>query len=222
MEIINYDTLFEDNVALGFEKQFKLAEVIGEREWNVDLDLGKIFFGEDIVFDAQIVGSYSHEQENWLWVWDNEYVAYPEKVMLDAQRFKELGEKYNIDFINKSRYGITATDVHLLGMIMSGLYSTSAYYAGDYGDGIALLLLRSPLIDEVEIKEEILILQTINTLISIVDFNHERVVEKYLKAKGYTLERTGNQIRAVKANSIIVADFDELHRIKNINTEISK
>ena len=53
--------------ALAFNKQSDLYEVIGDNAWNVDMAAGVISFGPGLVFSVQILGSFSHMSETWLW-----------------------------------------------------------------------------------------------------------------------------------------------------------
>lgn len=219
MEIINYDTLFEQYAGIGFEKQYSLSEVIGDNAWNVDMETGLISFGE-IEMAIQILGTYSHQSGTWLWAWANEASNIPENLLKQANELKALGEEYNIEFLIKDEYKTEATDVHALGIIASGKFGSSAYYAGDFGDGIVLVTLESPLVDEVEYNEQARILKTFPEIISIFGINHKRTLANYLKAKGYTLKELEYEIFATKDDNALEASFDEQQRLTSLKGKL--
>lgn len=222
MEIINYDTLFEKNGAIGLEKQFSLAELIGDRNWSIDIDTQKITFGDDIQMDIQLLGSYSHEIGTWLWVWANEQANYPQTIMQSALKLKNLGEKYNIEFLIKEEYKIEPIDVHALGMLASGELGASAYYAGDYGSGIALMLINSPQLDKIEYNEEARMLSVFPQLIQTFTVNHKRALMNYLEQKGYGFSDQKQEIIASKQGSTIVAYFDDRQRLTSLKGNINQ
>lgn len=219
MEIVNYDTLFEQYAGIGFEKQYSLAEVIGDNDWNLDMDEGMISFG-NIKMSVQVLGTYSNHSATWLWAWANEASNIPAKLLGQAKELKKMGEEYNIEFLTKEEYKIEPTDVHALGIIASGKFGSSAYYAGDFGDGIALVTLDSPLIDEVEYNEQARILDVFPQVISIFGINHKRALKNYLVAKEYATEETEDLIKATKNNNTIIATFDDNNRLIKLNGEI--
>lgn len=222
IEIVNYDTLLEKNAGIGFEKQYSLSVVIGDRNWEIDADKGIIVFGGEIEMSMQILGSYSYESETWMWIWANEQAAYPPEVTTYANKMKEMGEKYNIEFLTKSQYRIEPTDVHALGMIASGEFGASAYYAGDYGDGIALLILNSKQVDEIEYNEQARILTAFPQIIEVFSINHKRGLRNYLQQKGYAIAEENENMVAHKNENKIVSAFDQQQRLININGKITK
>ena len=216
MEIVNYDTLLEKNAAIGFDKQFSLAEFVGDRNWQFDAEKGTIIFGNDIEMAVQILGSYSFQSQTWLWVWANEQIDYPAEILTNANELKAMGEQYNIEFLTKPQYHIEPTDVHALGMIASGEFAASAYYAGDYGDGIALFLLYNEQLDKIEYNEHVRILTAFSQMIEIFSMNHRRTLISYLKQKKYELSEAGDKLTATKKGNKIVATFDAQQRLINI------
>lgn len=222
MDIKNYDTLFEKNGGIGLEKQFSLSEVIGDRNWQMDIDTRTLIFGGDITMDMEILGSYSYQSGTWLWIWANEQAGYPDAVTESARQFKAMGEEYNIEFLIKDEYKIEPIDVHALGIIASGEFNASAYYAGDYGEGIALMLVKSALVDSLDYNEEARILTTFPQLISNFTVNHRRALIAYLEAKGYGYTEKGKELVANKRGNEIVATFDNENRLSKLNGEIIK
>ncbi len=70
--------------ALALEKQRNLFEITGGLSWNVDMNREEITFGENLTFPMQVLGSFSHSSETWLWIWENKAGGYAESVMKQA------------------------------------------------------------------------------------------------------------------------------------------
>lgn len=81
----------------GFEKQFAFYDVIGDSDWQIDINQGVIHFNDDIVFSIQLLGSFSLSSETWLWSWNNEASQLPTPVIEQALGLKHYGEENDID-----------------------------------------------------------------------------------------------------------------------------
>lgn len=222
MEIINYDTLLEKYAGIAFERQYNLSEVIGGRDWQIDMNKKTISFGDDLHFPMQIIGSYAFDSSTWLWAWANEASNIPTDLLQEANTLKLFGEENNIEFLTMAEYKIEPTDVHALGLIASGKFGSSAYYAGNYGSGILLVTIKDKSVESVEYNEQARILSVIPELTNIFAVNHKRTVENYLLAKDYTINKEDNKLSALKGNNTLMAEFDEHDRLLKINGEIKQ
>lgn len=222
MEIINYDTLLEEYAGIAFEKQYNLSEVVGDNNWQIDMNEKTLSFGDDIHFPMQIIGSYAFDSETWLWAWANEGSNIPTDLLQEANALKQFGEEHNIEFLTMAEYKIEPTDVHALGLIASGKFDSSAYYAGNYGNGIILVTIKDPSIESITYNEHTRILSVIPELTSIFAVNHKRTVENYLLAKEYSINEEINKLSAQKGENTLIAEFDEYDRLLNINGEIKQ
>ncbi|MCL1992792.1 MAG: hypothetical protein FWG66_07580 [Spirochaetes bacterium] len=79
MELYNKE-LVENFGAFAVEKQLFFAGMIGKKDYDVDIGKGEISFGGDLVFPMQILGTFSHESETWLWSWANTKSGLPESL----------------------------------------------------------------------------------------------------------------------------------------------
>ena len=103
--------------ALALEKQRNLYTVTGGLSWNVDMNKEEITFGDDLTFPMQVLGSFSHSSETWLWLWENKAGGYAESVMQQALSLKKYGEENNIDLLTVGKFDAVPNDLHLIGMI---------------------------------------------------------------------------------------------------------
>lgn len=217
-----YDSLLEQYAGIAFEKQYNLAEIIGNNDWQIDMNTGFISFGNKLSYPMQILGTYSFESGTWLWAWANEASNIPDNLLVEAKELKELGEKYNIEFLTMPEYKMESVDVHALGLIASGKFCSSAYYAGNYGSGILLVTLNSTDVDNVQYNEQGRILRAFPQLISTFSLNHKRTLKNYLSAKGYNINEENNSVSAEKGQNILTAEFDDKDRMTKINGEIKE
>ncbi|RZK91815.1 MAG: hypothetical protein EOO62_33970, partial [Hymenobacter sp.] len=141
--------LLERYAALAYDRQTDLAEVIGDKDWNADMDAGTISFGPDLVFPLQALGTFSHVSETWRWAWVGADPNWPARLLSQAGQLRAYGEQHGIELLSVGEFDATAQDLHAIGAIASGLFGASGYYLANYGQGTLVLTLQSELIDQV-------------------------------------------------------------------------
>jgi hypothetical protein len=193
--------LLEQYVGLATEKQFDVPDIIGNKPWNTDIDKGTISFGDDLVFKAQFLGSFSHSSETWLWIWANKYMNPPAQFIDHALQLKAYGEANNIDLLSVDTFAANNNDLHIIGSIASGMFDASCYLTVNYGAGTMLLTVEDDIFNKVEKDEQLRTQTTIGQMISNFDVNHRRAIINYLTAKGYTVEQYITNIRATKGTT---------------------
>ncbi len=204
--------------ALALEKQRNLYNVTGGLSWNVDMDKEEITFGDDLTFPMQVLGSFSHSSETWLWLWENKAGGYAESVMKDALLLKKYGEENNIDLLTVGKFDAVQNDLHLIGMIAVTMFNSSGYYLGNYGQGTMVVTIKDDSIDNTESEEFSRILTVFPELISTFEIqNHKNAFTNYLSQKGYELTSNKNEIKAEKNGQIITAVFNDDNLLINLN-----
>lgn len=204
--------------ASALEKQRNLYDVTGGLSWNVDMNKEEITFGDDLTFPMQVLGSFSHSSETWLWIWENKAGGYAESVMKQALLLKQYGEENNIDLLTVGKFDAVENDLHLIGMIAVEMFNGSGYYLGNYGQGTMVVTIKSDIIDKVESEELARILTVFPELISTFEIqNHKNAFTNYLTQKGYQLTLNGNEIKAEKNENVINAVFNENNLLTKLN-----
>lgn len=213
-------SLIELYAGIAFDKQADLYETIGNNAWNVYLDIGEISFGADLNFAVQALGTYSHQSNSWLWAWANDKADWPESVRVQSQQMKAFGEQNNIDIFVNGSFGAPISDLHLIGLIASGLFQSSAYYVADYGQGAMLFTIKTDKLIAAK-NEHARILTVIPQMISAYDMHHQTAVTSYLVAKKYEISQDKNILTATKNSNSLIAEFDELGRLSNLKGKIN-
>ncbi|MDJ0365584.1 hypothetical protein QMK33_10495 [Hymenobacter sp. H14-R3] len=139
--------LLERYAALAYDRQTDLHEVIGDNDWNADMNLGTISFGPQLVFPIQVLGTFSHVAETWLWAWADAQSNLPPQLLSQAQQLREYGEQHGIELLTAPDFDATTQDLHVIGSIASGMFGASGYYLANYGQGTLVVTIKSEQID---------------------------------------------------------------------------
>src|SRR5437660_4673128 len=73
------------------------------QEWGFDQNTGVLWLtfsdGSRLEANAQILGSYSAEDQSWQWAWSNRNAD--DAMALDSRKVKELGERLGIAYLQE-------------------------------------------------------------------------------------------------------------------------
>jgi hypothetical protein len=209
--------LIERYGGIAFDKQIDFGEVIGSNSWNVDMEQGTISFGETLVFPMQVLGTISYSTMTWLWAWANTKSGLSENVIQQSLKLKKYGEENNITLLRNDTFYFSKDNLHLIGLIASGMFNSSGYYIADYGQGAMVVTIKSDKIDKSRRENCHRILTVFPQLISQFEMNHKLALTNYLTAKGYDISEDGNIVTGTKNGTIIKGQFDELSRLTSLN-----
>ena len=208
--------LLERYAALAYDRQTDLAEVIGEQDWNADMDAGTISFGPGLVFPLQALGTFSHVSETWRWAWVGADPSWPARLLSQAEQLRAYGEQHGIELLSVGEFDATAQDLHAIGAIASGLFGASGYYLANYGQGTLVLTLKSELIDQVPKNDFARIPTVFSQVISAFELRHRPAFLHYLTQKGYPVTETADAVRAAVGTGTLTATFDSLGRLGSL------
>lgn len=208
--------LLERFGGIALDKQLSVGEVTGDRDWNADITREEISFGDDLVFPIQVLGTFSHSSETWLWAWANEQSGLPDSILQHALQLKAYGEAHGIDLLRNSDFDAVASDLHLIGMTASGMLNASGYYIADYGQGAMVVTLHSDAVGRFPADEHLRILTVFPQLISQFEVDHRAALTHYVLAKGYEVTEDASGLSATKGERIITAAFDAEGRLTSL------
>jgi hypothetical protein len=213
--------LIELFIGIALDKQHDFYEVIGDSNWNADLDIGQIRFGENLSFPVQILGTFSHSSKTWLWIWANKKSNYPKSLTQLVHKLKAYGETHKIDLLTIDRQDMQFDDLHRIGIIASGLFNSSAYYIADYGEGAMLVSIKSDSLEQVKNDTPVRPFTVIPQMISLFDINHKLAIANYLSSIGYTLTENSCRLTATKDINHVNVEYDELDRLINLTSALN-
>ena len=209
--------LIEKCGGIALERQLHFGEIVGDLSWNVDMQTGEISFGDKFAFPFQILGTFSHSSETWLWAWANERSGIPANLIKQALTLQKYGQDNEIDLLKNSEFDANKTDLHLIGSIALGIFNVSGYYLANYGQGTMCVTIKSDKIDNSYTNNHYSIMTVFSQLISKFEMNHKNALINYLQAKGYETKEEGSILTGSKDGKVITAEFDNLSRLTKLN-----
>jgi hypothetical protein len=212
----DFQDLVEQNAGLSFEKQMIFGDIIGSSAWKLDMGKGKIFFGA-LEFPIQIIGSLAFNNNSWMWGWANTQSGMPENLLTQSNQLKEIGENKNIQQLIDGHYNVDEGFEHKIGMLACGIFKAKSYYCANYGQGTLVVTIDDNKIPEVDKNRLEKIMTNFPQLISGTDLNHKNAFLNYLIDRDFELSISENKIEGLRNNKIVVAEFDELDRLKSLN-----
>lgn len=197
----------------GLEKQLDLNEMIAGNGCEINWDKGTISFGPKMVFPIQILGTFSQLSKKWVWSWASFGNTISSALVFSAMELKRYGERCRIGFLTQGEFAATDDDLHLIGLIGSGVFNSSGYYIAENGEDSILLMVKSKK-NNVNSEEDYWRIFTVFPhLTALLEMNHKLALFYYLTAKGYNVSKSTNQIIGTKDGRLITAFFDKEFRI---------
>jgi hypothetical protein len=192
-------------------RQKAFGEYLNGRNWNLDLKIGIVKFGDDLVFPIQLLGSYSELEGTWLWCWDNPGVGgWPQKILEGAQKLRDLGGIFNL-----SCFPLEHISGHEIAMVCSELLGQVPYYRGPYANG-ALFFLVQEIPEDLNVKLSPggCVNAMMDALGSQFIHDHSQMCRGCLMAQNFELEEIeeeegGRVIKGSRDHEEIMVAFDE-------------
>lgn len=209
---------------LGHEKQLHLQETVPEgRNWNADLAVGTLSFGEDHVYAAEILGTWAKADGTFLWAWANAGSGFPDKILAQSKAARELGTTLSDDRLTERKHPMQENDVFELMIAVSGLLpEVRAVYRGPHGGGAAFLVIVDPKLD-LGAPDPVRITRVITEgLAAGVVKDHRVAVGSYLASRGFELNQASDPLVATHpGGAALSVSFDEMGRVDTVTTTAS-
>ncbi len=200
--------LYNQSFLLSMEKQEIFSEMVDGLGWSCDMLEGKLTYGDDKVFDIQIIGSYSVNEKSWLWAWANTQSGIPEKFLQTALAMKSIGEAYQIEDLMMAKKEMDSDPGVYFSTIASAMLKESCYVPLTYKGLVVYVTVISKEADSKARTAPALICSHFTNVAANFTFPHKYTLFFYLKAKGYEVELPGNNIVARKDDDQILGIFD--------------
>jgi hypothetical protein len=211
----------EQYALASLEKQDKLALLLGEYTYSLDLETGKIKFNDNLEFSFQVLGTESDNTLIWLWAWADEQTDEVPMDLLNASReLRDWGLREGVQEFTRPSVDLDKADGHVLSMIASGICRASCYHRDAYEGGSAFLLLYDKLIDaQPPFALPRLSLRFLD-LISRYEINHRNALLSYLRIRGLPVVDKGPMIATeLDTGERLSAEFDNAGRLAKWNGE---
>jgi hypothetical protein len=215
------EALFNIHAAASLDKQFALDKAVGTAAWQLDLDTGRLRFGNGQTFHVQLLGTESHHTDTWLWSWANPSIGGGEIVQA-AEQLREYGAEHGIAELTEPELPLERAEGHYLAMVATGLRESDAYYRAPYEGGAAFLLLTAPELRRHSDDSPMHLHRVFTQLIASLECSHRPAFEAYLRYKGYSYTEAENEIRAQSPRGEkLTAVFDPEGRLTELQFAVT-
>lgn len=209
----------EQYALVSLEKQDKLALLLGDYTYILDIDAGKIRFNDNLDFSVQVLGTESDNTLIWLWAWADEQTdEVPEDLLQASRELRGWGLKEGVQEFTLPSVDLDRADGHVLSMIASGICQASCYHRDPYEGGSAFFLLYGKLIEAQPSFDLSRLLRRFLDLISRYDINHRNVLLSYLHIRGLSPVEKGSTITfELDSGERLSAEFDNAGHLTLLN-----
>lgn len=216
----SFDDLFAQHVATGMARQLALADLLGDRGWQLDLNEGMVTFGSDLRYSVQLLGTESHGDGTWLWAWANSGSNIDPSLLELAGWLREHGRLHGVRELTEPSLRLDRIDGHRIALVASGLTGRS-YYRGTYNGGAIFFHLEnlpSRVQGAVPPEKTFTVLGQVLQAFAV---DHRTVVGSFLRQQGWRVDDGRNGFLGRHADgSQIRVSFDQLGRVSDMTGQI--
>jgi len=201
------------------EKNDKLALLIGENTYGLDLDAGKIRFNDNLEISFQVLGTESDNTLIWLWAWaDEQTEELPVELLQASRELRDWGLRKGVQEFSRPSVDLHKADGHVLSMIAGELCNASCYFQDAYEGGSAYLLLFDKRIDMQPSFDLSRLSRRFLDLISRHDLNHRKTLLSYLSIKTLPFTEMGPAITCeLETGERLSAEFNDAGHLTQLN-----
>ena len=211
-----FDDLFSRNVVTAMARQLALADLIGDRDWAVDLAAGTATFSHDLRFPIQLLGTESHLDRTWLWAWANSGSDLPADVLRLCGWLRGYGQNSGVAELTEPSFPLDRADGHRLALLASGL-TGRPYYRGPYEGGALFFHLENVPPSVVAPEQAFTVL---GQAVSAFPMDHRVAVVSFLEQQGWRVESGAAVTGRHPDGTIMNVTFDQAGRIAEIGGTI--
>ncbi|WP_343330427.1 DUF6882 domain-containing protein [Polaribacter staleyi] len=214
---VTIQELYNQSFVVSTEKQEIFGEMVEGLGWSCDMLEGTLTYGDDKVFDIQVIGTYSENEKSWLWAWANTQSGIPEKFLQTALAAKAIGEAYQIEDFVTSKKEFSSDPGVYFSTIISAMAKESCYVPLTFKGLTVYVTITSAEADSKARTVPALICSHFTKVAANYTFPHKYSLYFYLKGKGYEVELPGNNIVAKNGDDQILGIFDLKGRLMKIS-----
>jgi hypothetical protein len=218
---VPFQDLFTQHVAAGVARQLALADLLGDRDWELDLTAGTVTFGADLRFPIQLLGTENEADGTWLWAWANEESELPPALLHLCGWLREYGRRAALSELTDPTFPLEWADGHRLALLASGL-TGRCYYRGPYDGGAVFFHLANvpaEVLAPVSAERALTVLGQVTQSFPV---DHRSAAVAFLHQQGWQVE-PGNDVVAGRhpGGSGIRIEFDRQGRISRLAGQVS-
>jgi hypothetical protein len=209
----------EQFALISLEKQDKLASLLGDYTYVLDLESGKIRFSDNIDVTFQVLGTESDNTLIWLWAWADEQTEdVPTDLLRVSRELRDWGSREGVQEFILPAVDLHRADGHVLSMIACELGKASCYFRDSYDGGSAFYLLYDKVIDAQPLFDLSRLSRWFLDLVSRYEINHRNALLAYFRFRGLSYEENGDAITCdLDSGERLSAEFDHAGHLTHLN-----
>lgn len=211
-------SLFSLHAIGAFQKQMRLAKLVGKLDWSFAVDTGRLSFDGRHHFAVQVLGTESDASRTWLWAWANTESGIPAPLLKAALKLKEIGAQRGLVSFAAPELPLQMADGYVYAMIASGIFGQHGYYRGPHDGGAIYLLITDPRFPGVPAPDAPTAVTVITqALAALAIDDHQRAIAGYFRLLGWPCTTADGRMRAVAPDGqALMAAFDAQGRMASL------
>lgn len=208
------DKIFSENAGLIMDYQESLAELVGNRSWDLDTETGQITFGDgndSIIRQIQLIGTYSELSNTWRWADANDGFSGPARLVEKIHKFRNQEELADVEPLKENGFellgGISALNQWDLALLI-GAIAKKPVFMCPYESGQLFVLVYDVPIREPLSASELVERFKESTQVLVYE-NQDVALEQYAEAHGYRCEKKDEAIAVVENEEQIWVNFQD-------------
>lgn len=204
-------------------KRLALEDRVGGQSWHVDLEREVLRFGTGPEHRVQLLGTESKASSDFLWAWANTASHLPPGALRSSEELRTFGTRNRIPELTTRKLALDVLDGEQVGVLGSGLLNAGAFYLGDHGDGVAVLLLVDfPKPEQID-RSAKRIIRVVGEIISAHAVDHRLLLEGLAQDIGAHLQPEGKaRVLVTSQGESIRFSFDSHGRIEGMEAKLTR
>lgn len=216
------EALWTQHGAASFAKARHVAELVEGLSWQVDLEAGEVYFGDEYAWKIQLLGSEGYAAGTWLWCWANEQMRnLPESVTHGARSLQAFGEQRNVPELQDGTFELGDVDGEFIAMIAAGALQAQCHVVLPYEGGRAFALVKDasfPALDKSSLLKAPATYMMFLEARSVS--NHRKAWEHFLRFHLLDVTESSGTIRGDGSSGSLIGTFDEQGRLTNLKADL--
>jgi hypothetical protein len=234
-ETITLANVLDDAAILSLEHQLHLTEVLGDHNWNVDLQQQRFeFTGSRTITCTRfhLLGSAAADPRSWLWGWANPS-GFPEPLTALSATLRDFGRQRGLAELASAEVafdvlpGSPADPAIASGILIDAAKAVTGHwtsYSGDAGGGTQVAFLVEHPDFQLPPPDPARVMRVIQqALMELRLSDHRRALHSYAVRRQLGAAFTPDYARLTISGPGLeaVIDFDQYNRVANINASMS-
>lgn len=215
---------YTKHAAATLDKQIHLNGMIDGLEFEYRQQPGEIAFGDEYVWNTQVLGTESESTSTWLWGWANGASGVLDESLVMVRKLQKLGKDQGIEELVTPEIPFEEFDGNFWSVIGTGLCNAAAYFRIPNADGALYVAIKDANFKQ-NTDRSLARLATVfpQAIAAFPMKNHISALKGYVDYLGLKIGVEGKGLFvADDSGGRLVAQFDERKRLAKLKGSLAK